>query len=181
MYCICPFFRCCGAVVRVAAAVVCSAAANTAAAVAAAHCCCRGLPNWSFCCKLHKLLPCSAARGAPSCSTAATAAAESGQDNSLYALPLPRLELETTPLALANQQLSLLGKTWLTRPGQDSVAASLSRVRTLIHSSDEDLQQTGHIHPDCPCPPIAVLQPPATFSKTFWPKSKKVCSLLKQC
>ena len=61
MYCICPFFRCCGAVARVAAAVVCSAAANTAAAVAAAHCCCRGLPNWSFCCKLHKLLPCSAA------------------------------------------------------------------------------------------------------------------------
>ncbi len=42
------------------------------------------------------------------------------------------------------------------RPGQDSVAASLSIVRTLIRSSDEDLQQTGRI-------PIAVLQPPPTF------------------
>ena len=87
------------------------------------------------------------------------------------ALPSPGLELTTAPLALANQQLSLLGRTCYTRPSQDSIAASLSIVRTLICSSDEDLWQTGHIHdlwqtghihPDCPCPPIAVLQPPAT-------------------
>ncbi len=77
-------------------------------------------------------------------------------------LPSPGLELTTTPLALANQQLSLLGRTCFTRPSQDSVAASLSIVQTLIRSSDEDLWQTGRIHPDCPCPPIAVLQPPAT-------------------
>ena len=38
-------------------------------------------------------------------------------------LPLPGLELTTTPLALANQQLSLLGRTCFTRPSQDSVAA----------------------------------------------------------
>ena len=75
-------------------------------------------------------------------------------------LPSPRLELTTTPLALANQQLSVLGRTCFTRPTQDRVAASLSIVRTLICSSDEDLWQTGRIHPDFPCPPISVLQPP---------------------
>ena len=48
------------------------------------------------------------------------------------------------------------------------MAASLSIVRTLIRSSDEDLWQTGHIHPDCPCPPIAVLQPPATGADFFF-------------
>ena len=37
-------------------------------------------------------------------------------------LPSPGLELTTTPLALANQQLSLLGRTCFTRPSQDSVA-----------------------------------------------------------
>ena len=91
-------------------------------------------------------------------------AADVGQDNILYSaiLPLPRLELATTSLELANQQLSLLGSTCLARPGQSSVAASLSFVRTLIRSSDKDLWQTGCIHLDCPCPPIAVLQPPAT-------------------
>ena len=74
-------------------------------------------------------------------------------------LPSPQLELTTTPLALANQQLSLLGKTCLTRPCQDRVEASLSIVQTLISSSEEDLRQTGRIHPNSPCPPIAVLQP----------------------
>ena len=39
-------------------------------------------------------------------------------------------------------------------------AASLSIVWALIRSSDKDLRQTGCIHPDCPCHPIAVLQPP---------------------
>ena len=42
------------------------------------------------------------------------------------------------------------------------MAGSLSIVHTLICSSDEDLQQTGRIHADFPCLPIAVLQPPAT-------------------
>ena len=71
----------------------------------------------------------------------------------------PGLKLVTTPLALANEQLSLLVRAYLTRSGQDSVAASLSIVRMLIRSSDKDLWQTGRTHPDCPCPPIAVLQP----------------------
>ena len=77
-------------------------------------------------------------------------------------LPLPRLELATAPLALINQQLSLLGRTCLTRPRQDNVAASLSFLRTLICSLDKDRCQTGRIHLDCPCPPIPVLQPPTT-------------------
>ena len=34
-------------------------------------------------------------------------------------LPLPRLNLATAPLALVNQQLSLLGKTFLIRSSQD--------------------------------------------------------------
>ena len=76
-------------------------------------------------------------------------------------LPSPGLEVTTAPLA--NQQLSLLDRTCLTRPSQDSVAASLSLVRMLIRSLDKVLRQTGHIHPDCPGPPIAVLQPPATW------------------
>ena len=46
------------------------------------------------------------------------------------------------------------------RPGQDSVAASLSIVWTLIPSSDEDLQKTGRI-------PIAVLQPPPLLYLTI--------------
>ena len=82
-------------------------------------------------------------------------------------LPSPGLELTTTPLALANQQLSLLGRTCFTRPSQDSVAASLNIVWVLISSLDKDLQQTGRIHPDCHCPPIAVLQPPATGADKF--------------
>ena len=86
-------------------------------------------------------------------------------------LPSPGLELMTTPLALANQQLSLIGRTCLMRPGQDSVAASLSLVRTQICSLDKDLWQTGCIHPDCPWPPIAALQPPATGA---YNKCKKI-------
>ena len=60
-------------------------------------------------------------------------------------LPLLGLELATATMALANQQLSLLGSTCLTRPGLDSMAASLSIVQMLISSLDEDLRQTGHI------------------------------------
>ena len=67
-------------------------------------------------------------------------------------LPSLRLELVTAPLALANQQLSLQGRTCLTRPSQDSKAASLSLVQMLIRSSNEDLLQTGRIHPDCQSP-----------------------------
>ena len=39
-------------------------------------------------------------------------------------LPSPGLKLVITPLALANQQLYLLGRTCLTRPSQDSMAES---------------------------------------------------------
>ena len=79
-------------------------------------------------------------------------------------IPSPRLYLATAPLAQPHQKLSLLGRTCSTRLDQASVAASLSIVMTLIRSSDEDLRQTGHIHPDCPCAPIAVLQNPATIA-----------------
>ena len=54
-------------------------------------------------------------------------------------LPSPGLKLTTPPLALANQKLSLLGWTCFTRASQDSVAASLSIVGTLIRSLDKDL------------------------------------------
>ena len=83
-------------------------------------------------------------------------------------LPSPGLELSTALLALANQQLSLLGRTCLTRPCQDSMAASLSLVRNLICSLDQDRRQTCRIHPDCPCPPIAVLQPPTTYYMNYY-------------
>ena len=43
-------------------------------------------------------------------------------------LPSPRLELVTAQLALASQQLSLLGRACLTRPSQDSLTASLSTL-----------------------------------------------------
>ena len=61
-------------------------------------------------------------------------------------LPSPGLEFTTTPLELANQQLSLLARNCSTRPSQDSVAASLSKVQMLIRSLEEDLRQTGCIH-----------------------------------
>ena len=38
---------------------------------------------------------------------------------------------------------------------------------SLVRSSDKDLRQTGRIHPDCPCPPIAVLQLPATEAEYY--------------
>ena len=108
---------------------------------------------------------CFAARSAPSCSVAAsgsaTAAADPWQNNSLLRCStLARAQTRDCNIGtLANQQLSLLGRTCLTRPSQDIVAASLSILRTLICSLDKDLWQTGATHPDCPCPPIAVLQP----------------------
>ena len=74
-------------------------------------------------------------------------------------LPSPGLEPAPTPLALANQHYpAKQGLFPGSKPSQDSLAASLSIVRTLVHSSDEDPRQTGRIHPDCPCPPIAGLQ-----------------------
>ena len=136
----CPSFiwlPCCCFISAAAATVSCQAAAPSAAGCSS----------------------CSAARAAPSCSAAATdVAAAAPLCNAV--LPCPGLNLRPHLLAPANQQLSLLGRTCLNRPGQDSVAASLSLVQTIIRSSDKDLQQTGCIHPDCPCPPIAVLQPP---------------------
>ena len=53
-------------------------------------------------------------------------------------LPSAGLKLATAPL--------VLGRTSLTRPIQDSVAASLSLVWGLIRSLDEDLRQTSRIH-----------------------------------
>ena len=86
-------------------------------------------------------------------------------------------------LALANQQLSLLDWACLTRPRpcQDSMAASLSIVQTLIRSSDEDHQLTGRIHPDCPCPPIAVLQPPVAGADREQGIGKLTLSTLRFC
>ena len=109
------------------------------------------------------------------CCGAVVAAADPGQDNTVCSavLPSPGLKRTSAPLVLSSQQLSLLGRTCLTRPGQNSVAASLGIVRKLIHSSDEDLWQTGHhIHPNCPCPPISVLQPLLRGRQNF------VCLLL---
>ena len=71
-------------------------------------------------------------------------------------LPSPRLELSTAPLALANQQLSLLG----TR--QDLFHQAQPGHRGSIPEHSAGLRQTGCIHPNCPCPPVAVLQPPAS-------------------
>ena len=91
------------------------------------------------------------------CTSCSAAAAYPGQDNSLQhhsalarARTRPRHWHQPTnncPCLPARQDLSNQA-----RPGQDSVAASFSIVRMLIHSSDEDLRQIGHIHPDCPCP-----------------------------
>ena len=45
-----------------------------------------------------------------------------------------------------------------TRPIYKCESTSSSLMQTLISCSDEDLGLTVHIHPDCPCPPIAELQ-----------------------
>ena len=54
----------------------------------------------------------------------------------LQQVPVLDVSVTTAPSALANQQMSLLGRTSFTRPSQDSVAAFLSIVRPLIPSSD---------------------------------------------
>ena len=129
----------------------CCCCSDVAIAVAAAV----GQHAGPYCCGLHQL------QAAPSCSAVLQLLLLQNLGRTIVCStvpPSPGLKLATTPLALANQQLSLLGcSTCLTRPGQDSVAASLSIVRTIIRSLDQDLQQTGRIHPDCPCPPIVVV------------------------
>ena len=68
-------------------------------------------------------------------------------------------------------QTLIVGPVWsrgtdkwgnFTRPIYECVSTSLSLARTLIRRSDKDPWQTVHIHPDCPCPPIAELQSWAT-------------------
>ena len=112
-------------------------------------CCCSGLSSCSF------LLPAALAaplpRAAPSCSaaaaTAAAAAAEPGQDNSL--------------------------KRW----------SALAQARTLNSASQptyiparQDLFNQAHrrIHPDCPCPPIAVSQPLSGFLAKMWRENEEI-------
>ena len=98
---------------------------------------------------------CSASRAAPSSSDAA-AAADPGQDNSLQrCFAFTRAHTCHRTIG-TSQQTTVPAKQAQSR--QKSVAASLNIVQTLIRSSDEE-RQTGSTHPDCPCPPIAVLQP----------------------
>ena len=94
-------------------------------------CCCSGLPSCSFCCWL-LYSSYFTARAAPSRSAAA---ADLEQDNiCITVLPSPGLKLATTPLTLAKQQLPLLSRTCLSRPGQDSV------WRHLEHSVEANPQ-----------------------------------------
>ena len=68
------------------------------------------------------------------------AAADLEQDNiCITVLPSPGLKLPTTPLTLAKQQLPLLSRTCLSRPGQDSV------WRHLEHSVEAKQHGTGCI------------------------------------
>ena len=110
---------------------------------------------------------CSAASAAPSCSAAAATAAacsaaavDPGEDNSLLCISAISQARTCNHTIGTYQPTTVPARQDLinqARPGQDSVASSWSIVQTLIHSSDEDLQQTGRIYSDCPCPPIAVL------------------------
>ena len=104
------------------------------------HCCCRGLPSCcSFCCRLLALA--APLLGLPLVAPLLLRRILGRTIVCSTVLPSPGLELTTAPSALANQQLSLFHRTCLTRPSQDSVSASLSKVRTLIRSSNEDQQQ----------------------------------------
>ena len=140
-----PFVRCCCCRLPLFVA-----APLLLIAAAAAYYCQAAAPSASSCSS------CSPARAAPSCSALLL--------QILGRTIVCSTVLKTTPLALANQRLSLLGRTCLTRAGQDSVAASLSIVWNLIRSSDKNLRQTGRIHPDCPCPLLLGL---IHFSSTF--------------
>ena len=98
--------------------------------------------------------------------------------NSLYAcVPSPGLELASAPLTLVkhhtHRKVACLCPQ---RPDKGGavrqacylcVSTSLSIMRTLIRSSDEDLWNTVHVHPDCPSPPIAGLQNYATSSSYY--------------
>ena len=88
-------------------------------------------------------------------------------------MPSPGLELASALYSLVKHTyIGLLGlcypHTWLnqrtdmwgavTRPIHVCVATSLSLMRTLIRSSDEDRWHTVHVHPDCPSLSVATLQ-----------------------
>ena len=88
-------------------------------------------------------------------------------------MPSPGLELASALYSLVKHTyIGLLGlcypHTWLnqrtdmwgavTRPIHVCVATSLSLMRTLIRSSDEDRWHTVHVHPDCPSLSEATLQ-----------------------
>ena len=110
---------------------------------------------------------CFAARSALSCSVAAsgsaTAAADPWQDNSLLRCStLARAQTRDCNIGtLANQQLSLLGRTCLTRPSQDSVAASLSLVWALICSSTRIYCRQAAYIPIVLVHQLQALEPPA--------------------
>ena len=102
----------------------CCSAAAAALLLLLLCCCCSELPGCcSFCCRL---LLAASLPGLPLVSPVLQMllqlllpAADHGQDNSLYRCSaLTGLELTTTPLALANQQLSLLCRACLTRPAR---------------------------------------------------------------
>ena len=109
-----PFVRCCCCRLPLFVA-----APLLLIAAAAAYYCQAAAPSASSCSS------CSPARAAPSCSALLL--------QILGRTIVCSTVLKTTPLALANQRLSLLGRTCLTRAGQDSVAASLSIVWNLYN------------------------------------------------
>ena len=101
----------------------------------------------------------------------------SAKVNSLYAcVPSPGLELAPAPLTLVKRHTHRKVTCHCPqRPDKGGavrqacylcVSTSLSIMRTLIRSSDEDLWNTVHVHPDCPSPPIAGLQNYATSSSS---------------
>ena len=140
------------------------------------HCCCCRLPL--FVTALLRLIAAAAAVGCQAAAPSAAAALAALLQGLPLAAPLLLRILGRTLVCSAVLQLPAwtcdrtIGTSQPTtvparqdmfnqaRPGQDSVAASLSIVWALIHSSDEDL----YIHPDCPCPPLAVLRVAVKFN-----------------
>ena len=133
----------------------------------AAYCCCCCcfaaaaavglLPSCSFCCRLHKLL-CSCCRS------------WAGQYSALAQAQTRNRTIGTSQPTAVPARQDLFHQA---PPGQDSVAASLSIVWMLIRSLNEDLWQSGRIHPNCPCPQIAVLQPPLQGPTYIWQFDKR--------
>ena len=129
-----PFVRCCCC----CCCCCCSAAALSAAIDSAAV----GCQAASFLLGLHQLLR--------YCCKCCCCRSRAGQQSLAQICPrTARTHDCTIDTSQPTTVPTVLGRTCLTRPGHDSVAASLRIVWTLICSSDEDLRQTGRIHPDC--------------------------------